>query len=661
MTMTIDIPGSSPARIDDQDLIAYLTSKGIEVRRSAGAEVQIHCWECEEHDRKGRGKLYLNAESWLWSCFRCGIKGNRRTLLAHFGDEDGLTYAEGADPAQRRRILFAAADLAHEMLLANEGICQYLLDRAISSDHILSARLGYVPQNVGLAEMLRHQYDWTYKDLIAVGLLTVGGKEFFNNSITIPYFSHGSVVQLRAKDVGAKYRTLANDVSRIYNADALLSADEVLITEGEFDSLAVRSALRGCGDRRLENLGVVGVAGAGSWPDGLVDMLHRASKVFIGFDPDETGQKFATKLKGEIGNRARVIDLPHGLPKTDWSDLLSPATPANPNGGKGWTDIRDLMIEADLAGKRIFSVRDASQKWKRMKDERPGLKLGFLSMDAILRPGLKPGQVMIPLAGTGTGKTVFLTNVAHNVRSEGVLYLSLELTASEVFEQLRRIHRFWFPSATPEEMLVDYEKVQIVEQNRIASGDLNGYIHEYEEIVGHRPALVIVDYLQYFARSFRGNSAYDRSTDAVMELKAVAKEELVPIIAPSQVNRSAEAGKPLTLSHARDAGTVEETGDFVMSLYRPELVTEKVDPNTPATAPTGNLNAQLLKSRHGGVGRVFNLRFSPMSLVIVDQLDRVNAHRVSQEVNLANQGVHYDDYRRRSEAQTAQDSLPGLS
>jgi replicative DNA helicase len=210
-------------------------------------------------------------------------------------------------------------------------------------------------------------------------------------------------------------------------------------------------------------------------------------------------------------------------------------------------------------------------------------------------------------------------------------------------------------------MLLDYEYVRIVEQNRIAPGDLNGYITEYEQITGRRPALVIIDYLQYFARSFRGNSAYDRSTDAVMELKAVAKEELVPIIAPSQVNRTAEAGKPLTLSHARDAGTVEETGDFVLSLYRPELVTEKVDPNTPATAPTGNFNAQLLKSRHGGVGRVFNLRFSPMSLVIVDQLDRKNAMRVSQEVSLANQGVHYDDYRQRLEAQSAQSPIPGVT
>lgn len=660
MTVTIEIPDSDANLVNSQDLIGYLTSKGLEVHRSAGHEVSVHCWECEAGDAKGKGKLYLNTESWLWSCFRCDNRGNRFRLLEYFGDRDGLTYADGFDPARRQRILRAASDLAHDMLLANEKVCQELLDRQITTEQILGNKLGYVPKNVGMAEMLRHAHDFTYKDLVSLGLMSPGGKEFFNDSIVIPYFSHGTIVQLRAKDRGAKYRTLANDDARLFNSDAAFLADELLITEGEFDCLAVQGVLQNCGDRRLEAIKVVGLAGAGTWPAGMIESFAKASKIFIGLDPDETGDRFAAKLNEEIGNRARVVHLPPGLPKTDWSDLLSPRTPTNPNGGRTWSDVRDLLIEADLLGKRIFSVRDASQKWRRMKDERPGLKLGWPSMDAILRPGLKPGQVMIPLAGTGTGKTVFLSNIAHNVRSKGVLYLSLELTASEVFEHFRRIHKFWYPKSTFEEMLLDYDLVHIVEQNRIASGDLNGYIAEYEQITGQRPGLVIIDYLQYFARSFRGNSAYDRLTDAVMELKAVGKEELVPIIAPSQVNRTAEAGKPLSLSHARDAGTVEETADFVMSLFRPDLVTDKVDPNTPAVAPTGNFNAQLLKSRHGGVGRVFNLRFSPMSLVIVDQFDKVHTHQVAQEVSLANQGKHYDDYRKQIDVQVGQHTLPGV-
>lgn len=648
--------------VDEQDLVAYLTSKGIQTYRSAGSEISIHCMNCEDGESRGKGKLYLNTESWLWGCFKCEFRGNRKTLIEFFGDTDALAYAPGADPFTRRRILTEAAQVAHDMLLGNEAMCQYLLDRGISAEVIVSERLGYVPKNVGLSAMLPNRERYTYKDLIGSGLLSAGGKEFFNDSLVIPYWSHGTVIQLRARMFtgDAKYLTMGGNESYLYNGDALFGAVEVLVVEGEFDADAVRSALLNCGDRRMESLAVVAVAGAGSWPYGLVERLSRADKIFIGFDHDTnkqgTGQKFAKKLKEEIGTKARTVDLP---PDTDWSNLLSARSGANPNGGKDWRDVRDLLIEADLAGKRLFTIRDAGTKWRKMRDEAPGIKLGFASMDAILRPGLKPGQVMIPLAATGTGKSVFLSNVAHNVRSRGVLYLSLELTASEVFEHFRRIHKFWNPTATPEQMLEDYALLQIVEQNRLRPGDLGQLIEEYEQATAQRPSLVIVDYLQYYARGFRGTSAHDRANDAVMELKAVAKEEQVAVMAPSQVNRASEPGKPITLNGARDSGVVEETGDFVMSLFRPSMAVQS-DPNVPPP-PSASLTAQLLKSRHGGSGRVFNLRMSPLSLVVVDSLDKKNTVRIEQESSLARQGVHYDDYRKQLDAQNGQSQLPGVT
>ena len=65
---------------------------------------------------------------------------------------------------------------------------------------------------------------------------------------------------------------------------------------------------------------------------------------------------------------------------------------------------------------------------------------------------------------------------------------------------------------------------------------------------------------------------------------------------------------------------IEETGDFVLALFRPDQIVSKADPGAPQVQ-TGTFNAQLLKSRHGGKGRLFNLKLSMMSLVIVDKLD----------------------------------------
>lgn len=642
----------------ETDLSAYLASHGVTTYRANGSEVTAHCLWCADGDPKGKGKLYLNTESWLYSCKRCMEAGNRKTLLEHFGDEDDLRVV-GVDPMLRRKILTEAAEVAHQMLLANKAKYQYLKDRGLTDEVIVAAKLGYVPKNVGISDMIPIRDSLpNYKALIDAGLVLPTGREFFNDCITIPYFSHGTVVQIRAKFIEGKYLTTAGDHVRLYGEDDLHGADRVLVTEGEFDRLAVKVALANApaSERAFtEGLAVVALPGAGSWPENLVESLAHVTKVFVGLDPDDTGKKFAAKLVDSVGQKARNVELPDGEPKTDWTDFLLPAG-AKPHSGHTWRDVQELLTEADLAGKQMFTIRDIATKWTRSRSEQPGLKLGWPAFDAVIRPGLKPGQVMVPLAMTGTGKTVFLSNIATNLRKKHVLYISLEMTGTEVYEHLRRMHRFHEPKASRDDLMLDFARLAVTERNRIGKGDLGDMIGEYTETFGARPDLVIVDYLQYYARGFHGGSMYDRVSDAIMEVKAVAKENFVPFIIPSQVNRGAELGKPLLLTDARDAGTIEETADFIPSLYRPDMVQQRDD--TAGVMPTGAFSIRWLKSRHGGVGKVNTLKLSNLSLALVDTtFDPKGSMRVEQENSLARQGVHYDDYRHQIEAALAQEAL----
>lgn len=634
------------------DLRAYLLSKSVQFWQAGGDEISAHCmFGCTGSATRGRGKLYFNTDTWLYTCMVCQNSGNRRTLLQHFGDEDEIQHAgQASDPMLRRRILSEAADVASEMLIASEKHLQMLLDRGISGELIVSHKLGYVPKNFGLTEALPVRSDLQgYTALIASGVTTVSGKQFFSNSITIPYFSHGTVIQVRSKDLdpGGRYRTAANDPARLYNADALFGADDVLLCEGELDGLAALSTIMDAPERTFPGLAVVALAGVNSWPDGLIETLSHARRVFICMDPDDAGRKAAHKLAEEIGTKARIIELPNeGQDMTDWL-----------KAGHSWRDIRDLMVEADLAGKQLFSARDLASKWATRQKEAPGLKLGWPSIDSVLRPGLKPGQVLIPLATTGTGKSAFLSNIAHNVVTQkvGTLIVSLEMTGEEIWEHLRRIHRFHNPKAQPEQMYEDYSLLRVVERNRLGAGALGELIQEFEDDVRVRPGLMTVDYLQYYARGFRGNSMYERVGDAIMEEKAVAKEEKLAIISPSQVNRGGERGKPLGLNASRDAGTVEETGDFVISLFRPDQVEQ---PDGTPLPLTGAFNLGVLKSRHGGVGRVANLKFSNMSLAMTDAVfDKPGSARIEQENSLYRQGVSYLDIRQAADDVLAQGVL----
>ncbi len=626
------------------DLTDYLSSKAIRWWQAAGPEITVHCFLGCPSD-KAKGKLYLNTETWAFQCKRCGAAGGRKHLMEHFGDRDDAAYLPGADPAARMAALLAYTMAAEQLLGDHEDKIEYLLERGLTAETIMEARLGYVPKGFGLVTDLLNYESLSRKDFEAAGLLS-GGKDFHSGRICIPYLHRGSVVQIRGKEIEGRYFTPAGDKVRLFNADDLAGAEHVLLVEGEFDTLITRQALRGNPHCRNRHTAVVGLPGAGAWPGGhdyFPSYFREAKRVYIGLDPDTTGVREAEKLKEAIGSKARIVMLPSQAdqPKCDWTEFLRPANDDTPWGGHTATDIDDLIAEAEQTGRRIFSVVDAAMRWRKDRDEKPGIKLGFPSLDALIEPGLRPGNVMVPLARTGTGKTVFLANIAWNTRDRRVLHITLENTISEMYELLRRIYRFWNPDSDEFSVPDAMPRLRIVDENRLTAEDIDLLIAEYTQEVGEAPELVMLDYLGYFARSCRGSSSYEKTSAAIMDIKAVAKRNDVAIITPHQVSRVAQAGQHFEGHEARDSGVVEETADFLLGLVRPGDAAEKVRLLKPG-AVTAELQLQLLKSRRGGRGRIVDLAASPVSLVVSDAVNRVACGRIEQELVAYNRGLTYD-------------------
>lgn len=632
----------------------YLRSKNVDVFNAAGNEVTVHCFYCPDGDPKGKGKLYVNDESWLFHCKRCDTRGGRKMLLEHFGDDaEDTQYAPGQDPAKRRRVLEEYVAHTEELLLGNEAMLLYLLRRGLSAETITEAGLGYHPRNYGAAESLPSALTpggFTRADLIASGMMTSAGRDFHQGKITIPYLHNGSVLQVRGKDPAGKYTTPPGENVRLYNADALRGAEHVVLTEGEFDTLILQQHLRASPDPRARAIAVVAIPGAGSLPGGndrFADYFRDAKRVYIALDPDDTGRREAVKIQALIGSKARIVELPSAAPKCDWTEYLRQRDEDHPHGGHTWRDAMNLLHEADLAGKRIYSVADAGRRWSQLEHDRPGIKLGFPTLDAILKPGLRAGNVCIPLAKTGTGKTVFLANVAYYTRHHPTLFITLEMMAPEIYGLLRRITRFHNVRYDDHQIQSHFPNLRIVDENRLQPEDLALLIEEFKDDVGVAPELIFVDYLGYYSRGSRGGSPYEKTSNAVMQLKEEAKRHEVAIIAPHQVNRGAKDGKPFDADDARDSGVVEETGDFVFGLFRPG---EAVDEARASGMVSDALGLSILKSRRGGKGRIVNLSMSAASLAIVDQHDRAAVHRIQIENTAINRGEHYDDVYRRQRA-----------
>lgn len=640
-------PTLARAATDTETLVEYLAGKNVQTWAAAGPEVTAHCFfECASD--KGKGKLYLNTETWLWDCKRCGVHGGRYLLLEHFGDRDEVTHLPGANPVTRMQVLDAYTEFAADLLRRNDDKLMYLLGRGLHAETIVDARLGFVPKSFGVCGSLD---GFSRKDFEAAGVLA-GGREFHAGRLVIPYLQRGRVLQVRGKEIGGRYYTPTGDQARLYNADSLRGAEIAIVTEGEFDALILAQTLRMSPHSPYEQAAVVGLPGANAWPGGkerFADYFREAKRVYIGLDPDEPGVRAARQLKELLGSKARIVMLPSddkvrdvkGQPvKCDWSEFLRSSDPAHPWGGHGGGDVDDLIHEAEMTGRRIFSIGEAASRWRKDKLERPGLKLGFPSLDSVLAPGLRSGNVMVPLAKTGVGKTMFLANIDYNMRSRRVLHITLENTVSELFELLWRIFHFWNPTAEDFQIERDMPYLRIVDQNTLDLADFGTIIEEYTADVGEPPEHVNIDYLGYLARSQRGSSSYEKVSGAIMDTKAMAKAWDVSVITPHQVSRQQRDGESFTGDEARDSGVVEDTCDFLLGLYRPGEAIERAR-GSNSGAVDHELTAQVLKSRRGGKGRYVQLAVSPVSLVIADATDHVALHRIQQEVVQHNRGLGY--------------------
>lgn len=589
----------------------YLQSKNLPVLKTAPGEWLIRCPFCGDSKNQSHAHCYVNREHGAYMCHRCGESGSFYDLQRQFGDEP---FPNAREEAEKAIVWRSATEHFQDDLLDSTKSLTYLREeRGLEPATIGKYRLGYAGPSLERSKTTAFERlvdEYGIGDLDNAGLVGEEKRPLFWDRITIPYLDGPTVLTMRAKQIGGNVIQAKGTSIRLFGVDNIRDQDEVFICEGEFDAML------------LDQLGYASCAipGALSFQELWSMYLEGARRVFLLLDNDEAGIKGAERVKQFLGARAKIVrlPLPDGEESTDITEFFL---------RDGHTTVEfDALLEEHRSS-RVFTLgksldeRDAVLKMT-------GVSLGWKQLDAGLRPGLLPGQVVVTLAKTGVGKTAWLTQIIHNLAATPatmehpsgpgipVLMVSLEQTKAEIATRLERIGHLHSPWSKREDIEEWHKNFRMNDENRVPAEELALLIGEFEEEVGERPRVLIVDYLGYWARSFRASSTYDRVSAAIMEMKRVAKDQNLVVVTPHQVSRIAGRGERLEMDFARDSGVVEETADFAFGLFAPShnKAQEQEDWGWRQRA---TVNLEILKSRHGNVGLTTPMLFAPYSLALV--------------------------------------------
>ena len=121
----------------------------------------------------------------------------------------------------------------------------------------------------------------------------------------------------------------------------------------------------------------------------------------------------------------------------------------------------------------------------------------------------------------------------------------------------------------------------------------------------NRLGLVIIDYLQLIEPEDKRANREQQIAQITRRLKGIAKENQVPLIALSQLNRGVELreDKRPRLADLRESGAIEQDADIVMFLHRPDAYNPEDRPGLAEiivakhrSGPTGIINLQWRKT-----------------------------------------------------------------
>jgi replicative DNA helicase len=243
----------------------------------------------------------------------------------------------------------------------------------------------------------------------------------------------------------------------------------------------------------------------------------------------------------------------------------------------------------------------------------PGIPSGYADLDK-LTAGFQPSDLILIAARPSMGKSSLALNIAQHVAlQEGmsVAIFSLEMSKEQV------VNRILSSEMQIENMKLKTGDINSDEWQKIAVAsaqisEASIYVDDTSDIsaaemrakcrrlkLKKKLDMVIIDYIQLIAGGKRNESRQQEITEISRNLKILAKDLHIPVIALSQLSRAPEQRqnhRPM-LSDLRESGAIEQDADMVMFIYRDDYYDKQTEnPNVTELI--------VAKNRNGSTGDV---------------------------------------------------------
>lgn len=365
------------------------------------------------------------------------------------------------------------------------------------------------------------------------------------------------------------------------------------------DATTMRAILEAQGD--LENIGGFSY---------LVEVVNAV--------PTSSNAEYYAKIVADMAMRRRFIarltesinQAYEGSAGTD--ELIAVAEKnlidLNENSNKsGFRNIKDILnINFESLEARSQQTSDVT-----------GVPTGFIELDK-MTTGFHEDQLIILGARPGVGKTAFALNIAQNIGSKTgmtVAIFSLEMGAESMVDRMLSAEGLIHNHSIKTGQLTDEEwrKVTIAQANLASAPiyiddtagiritEIRSRARKLAKETGNL-GLILIDYLQLITGTGRENRQQEVS-EISRQLKILAKELRVPVLALSQLSRGLEQrqDKRPVLSDIRESGSIEQDADIVAFLYRDDYYRSEGEEETE---PNNKIEVIIEKNRSGARGTV---------------------------------------------------------